>query len=97
MKSYLFGETTRELRAGDQETAVSEVREYEDQDSSEKGEDEMEPNREKESFDGALNKDLLGFDFSFQEQHSDDQWFRERRGEETKGGRGEETGGIGGM
>ena len=32
----------------------------------------MEPNREKESLDGALNRDLLGFDFSFQEQHSDD-------------------------
>ena len=72
LKSYLFGETTREPRAGAQETTVSEVREYENQDSSVKGEDGMEPNREKESLDGALNRDLLGFDFSFQEQDSDD-------------------------
>ena len=58
------------------------MREYEDQDSSEKGEDEMEPNREKESFDGALNRDLLGFDLSSQEQGSDDQTGFE---EETEG------------
>ena len=86
MKSYLFGETTREPRAGDQGTTVSEVREYEGQDSSEKEEDEMEPNREKESLDGALNRDLLGFDFSFQEQDSDDQtgFEKETEGEEKQ-------------